>query len=298
MFFTEQAAVNAAVKNISVGKKPNSSNSSFVEPVGLHQWKDSGDVAFFNAQAAVNSTVDERAMLRGVELARGSGDVERSIWAFHQSTEERKVPRVESALVKIYLDTFLGLRASRYKQNLARVDRARAFKIAAPAKVEVSQTTLFQFNQNYDAQTFVASPELVSYWLDGVNSVRSEARKAPIYVTNLADFEYYASELVRSLDTVIANFAKLKAYDGGRYHMTFGGKILSTIETLIVDELLIPPSFTSSFVRELHGLLVSQTEMRPRFSGRWGTLILDDRRELIFDLVRRTRRTIAQVLKG
>jgi len=185
VFFTEQAAVNAAVKNINLVKKSNLNSSSFLEPVGLRQWKDSGDVNFFTAQAAGNAKIDERAMLRGAELVRVNDEVHRQIWIYRQKTEERKTPKVESALVKIYLETFHGLRASRYKKNIAGVGGARAFKISSAARIEVAQTTLFQFNQNYDAQTFVPSPELVSYWIDGVNSVRSEARKPPIYVTNL-----------------------------------------------------------------------------------------------------------------
>ena len=283
--------------NISLNRKFHPANTSYAESFVARQRKDSGGVVFFTEQAAVNAAARELVTLRGIEVPQRAVELDRQTWTYHHHVDERPAPRVESALIKLYLDTFHVLRTSRQKRSFT--GEGRIGVVAKPFKIrEESKTTLYHVTPNYDAATFVPSPELVSFWLDGVNSVRSEGGKAPIYVSSLGDFEFYSAELVRSLDTVLSNFAKIKAYDGGRYHMTFGGKILSTIETLIVDELLIPPSFTSNFVKELHKLLVSQSELRPRFSGRWGKLILDDRRELIFDLIRRSRRTLAQVLKG
>ena len=295
--FASPAAITTIVKGGSVKKGLAQVHSSCVAVGRARLTKDSSAAVAAGKTKMVNATASHQLDVREITSVAGVEAIEcqpgRSL-----DLERRKVRGIESALAEIYIQTFRGVQPMLLKHRSARTPGSKPIKVDRPTSENVKRTTLFDCKQNFDAATFVPSPALISYWLDGLNSVRSEAGKPQLYVESRADFEFYCSELIRSLDTVIGNFAKLKAYDGGRYHMTFGGRILSTIETLIVDELLIPPSFTSCFVRELHGLLVSQSRLRPRFSGRWGALVVDDRGELIFDLVRRKRRTLAQVTRA
>lgn len=254
-FFTEQAAVSAAMVSMKNRKIP---------------------PATFRRNSAVNFSFSSKPKVG------------------------RTTRKIDSSLALIYFETKQSLIDAGGKSASIRgnvVDARLPFQSRVQQLHGDNPITIFEACLDYSGSVFVPSSNLVSFWLEGLNSVRREAKKAQISITNTDDFAHYSAELVRVLDSVLSNFAKLKAYDGGRYHLTFGGKILSTVETLIVDELLIPPSYSSAFIRELHGLLLVQTTEQPRFRGRWGELIVDEKKELIFALLKRKRRTLAQVLR-
>lgn len=282
--------------NANFGGRLNLDSLAYAEKVDVRQRKNNDGIVYFTQQAAVNAaarSVVQASIKNSLKVMSFS----RHKWKLRRELHEGSL-KLDSAINPIYfriLEEYWQSRRDLGFHSPYELDHVNYF-LPSPSGMRVQ--TYYSITPNYESEKFVPSPDLISFWLDGVNSIRRESGNFELSVLTDSDFQHYSSELTRSLETVIDNFAKLKAYEGGRYHMTFGGKILSTIETLIVDELLVPPSFSSDFVRELNKLMVSQSRMNPRFYGRWGKLIVDDKGDLVFDLVRRTRRTLAQVLRG
>lgn len=145
---------------------------------------------------------------------------------------------------------------------------------------------------------FKASEALVQHWIRGVNSNLEEANQPTVDLLSAAKNQTYAAELEKQIRTIINNFAKRKAYEGGRYRISFGGRLYPSIETLLVDHLMLPPRNAVDFLDELRALLFDQSKERPVFYGRWGKLIVDDANELVLDLVKRKSRKLSKVLKA
>ena len=145
---------------------------------------------------------------------------------------------------------------------------------------------------------FHASKRLLSAWIEGLNASRVEAGEKTISTDTALNNPQYFFELERNIDKIITNFGRLKAYDGGNYHLTFGGKLLTSVENIFVEHLLLPPRFAVKFLDELLEQLLIQSKKGPVFRGEWGELVLDERNELILKLVRRKPTTLAQLLKG
>lgn len=153
-------------------------------------------------------------------------------------------------------------------------------------------------NESAPIEKFRPTPELLSAWIAGLNAATSEVNQAPISEQEALDDSRYFEELASVINKVINNFGKLKAYDGGRYRLTFAGKFLPSVETLFVEHLMLPPRFDVRFLDELLSQIYLQSQRTSVFKGRWGELIVDNDNELVLDLNKRRSRSIAQVLKG
>jgi hypothetical protein len=167
---------------------------------------------------------------------------------------------------------------------------------------------LESFGQNVDANAsseqfletsgFVPSKELIEAWGKGINSNLREANLAVIPVRSLTSDPEYAKSLSREIRKVISSFAKRKAYEGGNYRITFGKRLLPTVQNLLVDHLMLPPLDAVDFLNIFMDLIYQQSVDTPVFSGRWGELVIDDAGELLLVLVKRKRRSLATILKG
>lgn len=147
-------------------------------------------------------------------------------------------------------------------------------------------------------RSFEVKPELISAWLEGLNAVRAEGGHAALLPLSSHTEEKYAAELTRQLRKIISNFAKRKAYEGGAYRITFAGKFLPSIESLLEDHLMLPPRNAVQFLDIFKGELYRQSSGQAVFSGRWGELTVDDASELVLNLQKRRSRRLAAVLKG
>ncbi|MDJ0995623.1 MAG: hypothetical protein QNI90_18735 [Dinoroseobacter sp.] len=146
-------------------------------------------------------------------------------------------------------------------------------------------------------RAFIPSKNLIEAWLDGLNAVRAEGGHAALPPVSKNTEAQYSEELVRQLRKVISNFAKRKAYDGGRYRITFGGRFLPSIEGLIEDHLMLPPRNAVQFLDAFKVELYAQSSDGPVFRGRWGELIVDEASELVLVLQKRRARRLSAFLK-
>lgn len=146
--------------------------------------------------------------------------------------------------------------------------------------------------------SFEAKPELISAWLEGLNAVRAEGGYEALLPLSSETETQYAAELTRQLRKIISNFAKRKAYEGGAYRITFAGKFLPSIESLIEDHLMLPPRNAVQFLDIFKEELYRQSSDQSVFSGRWGELTVDDAGELVLKLLKRRSRKLSTVLKG
>ncbi|MCW2306750.1 CesT family type III secretion system chaperone [Rhodobium gokarnense] len=147
--------------------------------------------------------------------------------------------------------------------------------------------------------TFKASKELVVAWLEGLNENLREAGEPMISISQAWQMEQYAIELERQIRKIINNFAKRKAYEGGHYRITFDGRLLSFIESLFADHLMLPPRNAVAFLDILREDLFEQSRDGPVFHGRWGSLSIDDdSNDLVLFLEKRKSRALSKVLRG
>ncbi|UWR10628.1 hypothetical protein [Sulfitobacter mediterraneus] len=165
-------------------------------------------------------------------------------------------------------------------------NQGQAQKLSQPGEIGVENNS------------FVASSELISAWLDGLNAVRAEGGHDALLPVCAETKDNYAAELARQLRKVISNFAKRKAYEGGAYRITFAGKFLPSIEGLIEDHLMLPARNAVVFLDIFKNELYLQSAKRAAFSGRWGELRVDDAGELVLKLQKRRSRKLSAVLRG
>lgn len=149
-----------------------------------------------------------------------------------------------------------------------------------------------------EGRSFDATRELISAWLEGLNAVRAEGGHEALLPLSSETETRYAAELTRQLRKVISNFAKRKAYEGGAYRITFAGKFLPSVESLIEDHLMLPPRNAVQFLDIFKDELYRQSSDQSVFSGRWGELTVDDAGELVLNLLKRRSRKLSTVLKG
>jgi hypothetical protein len=149
-----------------------------------------------------------------------------------------------------------------------------------------------------EIQKFQSSPKLVTAWLEGLNASITEVGGEAIDVSFALVGGAYFEELNRAIDKVLSNFGKFKSYDNTKYHLTFGKRLMPSIESLFAEHLFLPPRQAVDFLDELTALLYSQSSENAVFRGKWGKLIVDQKGELLFELKKRRKRTIAQVLKA
>jgi hypothetical protein len=149
-----------------------------------------------------------------------------------------------------------------------------------------------------EVSEFVPSTELVEAWLEGVNENHQAAGEPLIPVAAAARDQRYSKELSRQIRKVIANFAKRKAYEGGRYLITVAKKMHPFLEGLIQDHLMLPPRNAVKFLDIFKAELYRQSANGPVFYGRWGELVVDERGELVFVLNKRRSRKLSTIIKG
>jgi hypothetical protein len=145
---------------------------------------------------------------------------------------------------------------------------------------------------------FEPSNDLVAFWVAGMNEHIQEVGGDEIKVEQAQNSSEFKKELALQLHKIVNNFAKRKAYESGRYRITFGGKLYPSVEGLISDHLMLPPRSAVPFLNEFKRLLYAQSSPDPVFKGRWGSLIVDDANELVLDLVKRKSRRLQGLLKG
>lgn len=149
-----------------------------------------------------------------------------------------------------------------------------------------------------DHVAFRPSDVLIRHWIAGMNENIREAGGSEIQETEVLNHPDFYMELSRQIHKLINNFAKRKAYEPGRYRITFGGNLYPSLEGLIADHLMLPPRSAVPFLNELKRQLYEQSANEPVFRGRWGELIVDDANELVLSLVKRKRRKLLGVLRG
>ena len=168
------------------------------------------------------------------------------------------------------------------------------FDVPAVANEADSETTKVE----RATQAFVPSDNLVLTWIEGINSNLSEAGETPIVKNAALEEARYRLELTKQLNKIFNNFAKRKAYEGGPYRITFGRKLYPSVENLIIEHLMMPPRHAVPFLDEFLKCLFAQSRSGAVFSGKWGSLVVDDANELVLDLNKRKRRRLTKVLSG
>lgn len=91
--------------------------------------------------------------------------------------------------------------------------------------------------------------------------MRIEGEHDPLPSVTNKTVSQYSSELSRPLRKVFANFAKRKAYEGGRYRIVLGQRFYPTIETLIEDHLMLPPRNAVELLDIFHDELFPNQKM-------------------------------------
>ena len=148
------------------------------------------------------------------------------------------------------------------------------------------------------ARAFSPSRKLISIWIEGMNQNYQEANRSQLDLERSLDDPNLTAEVSRQVRKVINNFARRKAYDGGSYRITFGRKLIPTLQNLFLDHLMLPPLVAKDFLTELTKLVYEQSTENACFKGRWGQLVIDDLGELVITLEKRKRRSLDQMIRG
>lgn len=163
----------------------------------------------------------------------------------------------------------------------------------------LGQMSLSGLDEDVDAHThFQPSSDLIRLWVAGINENVQEIGGEEIHEADALMSAEFKLELSRQIHKVINNFAKRKAYESGRYRITFGGNLNSWLEGLIADHLMLSPRSAVPFLNEFKRQLYEQSVDYAVFKGRWGELVIDDANELVLDLVKRKSRRLLGVLRG
>lgn len=145
---------------------------------------------------------------------------------------------------------------------------------------------------------FVPSIILLRLFVEGRNVYLAEEGRDEIPLETAVSDSELSKELGRAIHKVVANYGKIKSYDHSKVRLTVAGHMSKFVQSLFGDHLSIPPTETVDFCRELTLRMSEQLSNNFEISGRWGELVVGEDGDLIYNLHRRKRRTLTQVLKG